>query len=145
MDIDLLKVTITIVLAVLGWLTGHWFTSARARSIKRREFITEYLVNVYRKLDRFAACLISGKGTEESTQDINSAIADIQLFGSVKQIEFAIKIATVMTSSKGVPTQELVELIQHLRCDLRSELGLTPTTKDMVHLNAQFKNSKQNS
>jgi hypothetical protein len=49
MDIDLLKVTITIILAVLGWLIGHRLTSNRSRSIKRREFVTEYLVSAYRK------------------------------------------------------------------------------------------------
>jgi hypothetical protein len=71
-------------------------------------------------------------------QSINSAIADIQLFGSEEQIDLAIKIAMIMSSTKGVPTQDLVALLQHLRSDLRLELDLPPITKGMVHLNVNL-------
>jgi len=142
MNIDLFKVSISIILAISGWLIGHWFTSNRARAIKRRELVTEYLVDVYRKLDRFTVSLISGVATEEVAKDINSAITDIQLFGSDKQIEYAIKIAEKMANHNSVPNQDLKDLIQDLRSDLRSELDLPEITKDVAHLNAQSSSAK---
>jgi len=141
MDTDILKIAVTIALALIGWLAGHWFNSIRARDAKRRELVTSYLIDVYRKLDRFSVCLISGSSTAEIAPDINSAIADIQLFGSERQIEQAIIIAEGMANRSGVPTKELQELTMSLRNNLRVDLGLPETEKNIAHLNVTFRNA----
>ena len=144
MNIDILNVAVTIVLAILGWLFVNWLTSKREINTKRRELVTTYLIDVYRKLDRFTVCLITGKATEQIATDINSAITDIQLFGSKQQIEYAIKISEVIASAGGVPTEDLKTLTVSLRNDLRKELCLPETDRGIAHLNMQFRDTNNN-
>ena len=138
MDFDLLKVIITIALAVLGWVTGHWLNLSRSRVLKRRELKTQYLIDVYRKLDNFISCLVAGSSSKEAISDINSVITDIQLFGSQEQIDMAVKITKVLALDKQVPTEELSNLVQDLRNELRSELSLTKVNTKVAYLNARY-------
>ena len=44
--------SITVTLAVVGWVVGHRFTSARDLKNKRLELRTKYLLDTYLHLDR---------------------------------------------------------------------------------------------
>ncbi|MCB0279419.1 MAG: hypothetical protein KDD94_07955, partial [Calditrichaeota bacterium] len=50
MDIDILKVIVTVIIAVLGWIIGHAFTNRRNKIQKRRDLTVQYLIEVYRVL-----------------------------------------------------------------------------------------------
>lgn len=138
MDISLLKLASGIVIALAGWLVVHRLTLKRTTLAKRQEVVTNYLVDVYRKLDRFAASLISGELSKKDAEDINSAITDIQLFGSVEQINLAVNIAESLTRKKGVKNDDLINLIINLRNNLRKELNLEYVSANIAHLNVSF-------
>ena len=140
MGIDVLKITISVAIAVLGWVVGHWLNSKRDRKLKRRELEVSYLVEVYRNLDQFIAGLVGGQLDKKIAENMNSAISDIQLFGTANQIELAIKITNVLAIEKSVPTPELNELVQALRSDLRRELGLEEIKTKVAYLNMNYEN-----
>jgi hypothetical protein len=103
--------------AVLGWVIAHGLNVARDRSNKRRELITAYLLEAYRRLEAAA-------NREEKTEDqavaFESAIADIQLLGSPTEVE---AISKWLDSHKE---NSIDQVLKYLRDDLRRELGLAP-------------------
>lgn len=118
MDIEYLKVSITIALAVFGWVIGNYFTSKRVLAIKRREIVTEHLINSYRILTNEIA---HREQTLESTEKLENLLSDIQLFGSLEQVNLAKKLACEVAANKQF---ELDPLINKLRDNLRDELNL---------------------
>lgn len=62
---------------------------------------------------------------------LESAIADIQLFGSDRQISLAHKFAGNFVKNKHAL---LDEFLNGLRCDLRKELRLPATPEKIKHL-----------
>ncbi len=47
MVIDYLKIFVTVLLAMFGWVIAHFFTTRRDLASKRRELSTQYLINAY--------------------------------------------------------------------------------------------------
>ena len=47
----IIKLLVTVIVAVVGWIIAHYFTSRRDLSNKRREIQTSYLIDAYRKID----------------------------------------------------------------------------------------------
>jgi len=125
----LLPLLITATVAIGGWVVVHGLTVRRDRANKRRELITQYLVEAYRRLER-----ATGRDDPRTMYDVNAwvcdletSIADIQLFGTPKQVtliqKFAIEFNSNFRSPEGV---SLDELLADLRRELRKELGLEP-------------------
>ncbi len=118
MDIDYLKIFTTIALAAVGWVIAHYFTSQRSVDNKRRDISIEHLINAYRIL-----------ANEVSHRDLNderhlaleNLLTDIQLFGSIEQVDLAKSLADEVASNG---TFELDPLINSLRSDLRNQLKL---------------------
>ena len=79
---------ITIILAVGGWITAHYFTSQRDTQNKKREIRVKFLIEVYQKLENAIQ-----RSPKDVGNDLEKVIADIQLFGSSEQILFSKKIA----------------------------------------------------
>jgi hypothetical protein len=79
MDLDYVKIIVTITLAIFGWVIGHFFTSRRDKQLKRRELSIEYLVNAYRILTNEIS---HRKETVERSQKLENILSDIQLFGT---------------------------------------------------------------
>ena len=119
MDLDYLKIIITIVLAVIGWLIGHYFTAKRDVENKRRELVINHLIEAYRII---ANEVSHREESEERNLKLENLLSDIQLFGSPEQIAIAKKLADDVASG-GV--FELNELIVSLRNDLRKQLNLS--------------------
>ena len=142
MELGLLKIIITVAIAVCGWVLGHWLNSRRDRKLKRRDLKVRYLVEVYRNLDKFIAVLIGAPFNKQVAENMNLAISDIQLFGTPNQIELAVKITNVLAVENSVPTPELNELVQALRTDLRKELGLEESNTKVAYLNMNYENQK---
>jgi hypothetical protein len=116
--LEIFKNSITVIVAVLGWLVGHYFTNKRDRASKRRDVSLQHLINAYRVL---TDDISHRPETIERTNKLESIITDIQLFGSKKQIEL-VKQLVVEVAAGG--EFQLDPLINDLRNDLRKEIGL---------------------
>lgn len=128
---------IAVLVALVGWVIVHTLNGRRDRNNKRRELITQYLVEAYRRLERSTG---HGKnnGVHDAVSfvvDVETSIADIQLFGTPKQVElvrnFAIEFNRSFRTPEGVSIQELLE---DLRRELRRELNLEPVPDSLIHL-----------
>ncbi|AHJ11750.1 hypothetical protein [Sulfurospirillum multivorans] len=119
MELEYLKIIITICLAVIGWLIAHSFTARRDLKNKQRELSTTHLINAYRILTNDVA---NRELTDERKEKLENILADIQLFGSKKQVEFAKNLAITVAEGNQF---ELNPLINSLRNDLRKELNLS--------------------
>jgi hypothetical protein len=111
---------VTTVVAVLGWVIGHRFNANRDRDNKRRELRTKYLIDAYRVI--CARCRVVGKDPTLA-KPIEEALTDIQLFGSPEQITLARDFALAEHRHEII---DMSPLLNSLRRDLRSELGLEP-------------------
>ena len=131
---EILKLSIPVLIAVLGWVAGHWFNSKRDRSQKRRELISRYLLDSYRSLENFSISLAGGvEASEALAAGTTSAISDIQLFGSEAQVKLAVEIADAIEKTGGVYHEALRKLVSSLREDLRAELGLEAVKIPIKH------------
>ena len=118
LDISLIKIIATISIAVLGWIIGHYFTNRRNRIQKRRDLTIEHLIKAYRILTTEIA---HRQETKEGAKKLENILSDIQLFGSLVQVELAKNLIEVVVSGNEF---ELDPLINSLRNDLRKQLGL---------------------
>ena len=111
---------ITTCVAIGGWIVGHRLNIARDRDSKHREIRLEYLIEAYSALENFA-----GRKPPFATDIVESlerAIASIQLFGTKSQID---QLERCFADKRGGGSGDINPVIEKLRADLRSELGLT--------------------
>ena len=112
----LLPLVITAIVAVAGWFIAHRLSADRDRETKRRELRVEYLIDVWRRLEN-----VSARTDDSRNVDLESAVADIQLFGSNRQIELAYQFMEDFVKNGHA---DLDDLLDDLRRDLRHELKL---------------------
>ena len=123
-----IKLLVSIVLAVLGWWGAHYLASLRDLRNKKRELIVQYLVEAYRRLEQ------SGNRDNENKEhisNIESALADIQLFGTQEQVNLASHFMDRINSYDGA---SMNDLLLSLRDSLRKELGLDELSNEMKFL-----------
>ncbi|MES2267936.1 MAG: hypothetical protein V4520_14340 [Bacteroidota bacterium] len=129
---DLIKNFLTIVIAVLGWIIAHHYSSKRDRRNKKREIITAHLIKAYIVL---ANDFTQRELQEETKAKLELLIGELQLFGSQKQIDLAEKLAQDIHSGGRVNFDELVN---DIRNELRNELELQPIQEDIFWI--RYKN-----
>ena len=112
----LIPLLITAIVTIAGWYIVHLFATKRDRKNKQKELRINYLIEAWRKLE-----YASNRKDVNAVEYVEKPIADIQLFGTKKQIELAIKIANELATTRGT---NLIELLTELRQDLRRELNL---------------------
>lgn len=121
------QLAVTLVVAVLGGWSGHHLSMRRDLAGERRKLRVSYLLEAYRRLEGAA----NRGDASRCRPEYESAIADIQLLGSPRQVslarQFAIEIATKRTSS-------LDDLLFDLRQSLRAELELEPVSEKIIFL-----------
>jgi hypothetical protein len=102
-------------------------TAKRDLANKRRELRVRYLIDAYRQLES------AGNRSEPSSKwsELESAIADIQLFGTPNQVEMAQRFADEFAESR---TASLDELLFGLRDTLRAELQLEKVESQIKYL-----------
>jgi hypothetical protein len=109
---------------------------SRDRANKRRELRAQYLIDAYRKLEGTA-----NRGHVEEINEgkaiMESAFADIQLFGSASQVAKAQEFLRQFSANKTV---QMNELLADLRQDLRNELDLDSVSKEVLHLRIRKSN-----
>jgi len=115
-----LTLTLAPLVAVMGWFVGHQFNVYRDRLNKRRDLRVQYLLEAYRRLESAAN---RDHKTEEQAIQFESAVADIQLLGTHKQIDATTKYLRRHASEGGGNIDEVLRL---LRDDLRNELKIPP-------------------
>jgi hypothetical protein len=126
----------TLTAAVIGGLVAHLLTGHRDRMNKRRDKRIDYLIEAYRGLENCAHR--NGNKRNVSAAEfasifgrMESAVADIQLFGSPKQVALAQDFARQFAKNNGASFDEL---LQDLRSDLRRELRLEVVEQPPLHL-----------
>lgn len=118
MNIEYLKISTTIILAVIGWIFAHKYTSKRDVFNKKREIRIEHLINAYRTLAYDVCARTANKKVSEA---LISVLTDVQLFGSTEQIEMA---HVLMDEAASRKPYNLDPLLNSLRNDLRLQLNL---------------------
>lgn len=127
----LLPSCIAAVVVVVGWYVVHYLSARRDQTNKRRDLRVQYLIEAYRRLE-YAG---NRPMTEEIAPEFERAVADIQLFGTPKQVELAQEFA-VGFAQKG--THPLDPLLNELRKELRKELELEPVKPTIKYLRITF-------
>jgi hypothetical protein len=132
-----LSLTVPALVAIAGWLVGHYFNSKRDAANRRKEQVTKFLLDAYRKMEKSA----SARKPELTWDDMESAIADIQLLGSPEQVNLAVDFARQMAAKNVAHPQPL---LKSLRNSLRAELNLPPLESEITHLRFDAVSSNEN-
>jgi len=112
----LVALLIPTLVAVVSWFVGSWLAAKRDRANKRRDLRVEYLIEAYRRL---ATATERKETNAEYFADLDSAIVDVQLFGSADHILAAQKFAKQLAEHRMA---QLSELLASLRDDPREEV-----------------------
>jgi hypothetical protein len=116
-------------------ILGHWLSSVRDKKQRLREMRIKYLIDAYRvftKANRHPRLY-------EIADQLEQAVADIQLFGSPDLIELTKKFTFEMAAHK---TASLDDIQQVIRAYLRKELGEKVIQDKMFWLQITETNSK---
>ena len=113
------QLLVTSLAAAIGWWVAHAFTSRRDIANERRKQRLVYLLEAYRKLE---SCAFPHDPTS-IWNSFETAIADIQLLGTPKQVELAQAVARAVSDNPNEGAS-LNELLFDIRQSLRAELQL---------------------
>ncbi len=122
----LVPLLVTTAIAIAGWFAAHALTTRRDRANKRREQRIGYLIEAYRRLE---SCAHRGDHLEFSKME--SAVADIQLFGTPHQVSLVQALVTEFAAGGGA---SMDALLRDLRRDLRAELRLETVPDKVLHI-----------
>ena len=125
----LLPLLTTTFVAIAGWLAGHTLNARRDLRNKKREIRVQYLLEAYRRLEA-GTCRGSIHGTDFAAP-FESAIADIQLLGTIEQARMAKELATAIAQRRDDASAGT--LLMSLRDALREELNLDLINEKPVH------------
>ena len=116
-------------IVVIGWFISHYFSQKRDSKNKKKEIVLDFLIRTYRILSND----ISNReiNTIDSKYKFECLISDLQLFGSIKQVELAKNIALEMRTNGN---SNLDELINDLRDSLREELNLNKVKGNVEYI-----------
>lgn len=111
-----LQLLATAAVAFMGAWLAHTFAASRDRKNKRRDQRITFLIEAYRRLE-----FVANRPSLTDPKPIESALADIQLFGSLSQIQLARAFVREFANTRSASLDAILEA---LRKDLRAELQL---------------------
>jgi len=120
-----LSLVISVALAIVGWYAVHRLSMNRDQENKRHDMRIRYLLEAYRRLENAA----NRPDLSNYARDLESALADIQLLGSQKQVQLAHEFAVSMAKNS---TASLDRIVADIRDELRRELRLAPLPGGIV-------------
>ncbi len=123
---------ITTTVAIFGWYCAHKLSIKRDRENKKRDLTVSYLIEAYRRIERSA----NRPKTFANDLELESAIADIQLFGTPHQAKLAERFAFEIAENSNAKTDDL---LIDLRKELRRELNLEPVAPEITYLRIENK------
>lgn len=127
--LSLAQIIATALVAVLGWWVVHYLTSRRDARQKLVNLRTERLLRTYDKIERASGGMVD----RETLDNLETAIADLQLLGSLEQVELAQRLARKL-AGQHVGTLDISDVTKSLRDSLRRDLGLKPVKGDIITL-----------
>lgn len=95
---------------------AHFLSKKRDLINKKKEMRIKYLITAWQLLER-----ASNRQDNSLIYDLEKAIADIQLFGSLEQIRLSKELVSTFMKTRTADTSVL---LNELRNDLRKELDL---------------------
>jgi hypothetical protein len=108
--------------AICGWFVVHALNIKRERISKQKEQRILYLIEAYRRLESCAH-----RGDELDISKLESAVADIQLFGTSRQVELVQTFTTKIAADGSASMDDLLQ-------DFRIELKLEPVAAKTMHV-----------
>lgn len=124
---------VTTATAIGGWFIAHALAAARDDRSRRREVRRGFLLEAYRKLEAGAS---RGPLHDSGFADgFESAIADIQLLGTKKQVKMAKELSRAIAT--GAEDASAGPLLLSLRDELRRELDLEALGEAPIHFRLQ--------
>lgn len=127
--------TTAIVAFLAAWL-AHRFAASRDQKNKRRDQRISFLIEAYRRLE-----LVSNRPSLADSQPIESAIADIQLFGSPNQVRL---VQDFVSQFAATGNGSLDAILAEVRKDLRAELQLERVPDKLLYLRFPQKPDNKN-
>jgi hypothetical protein len=118
---------VTFIVSALGWWVAHALSSRRDVANERRKLRVSYLLEAYRKLEGAA----NPTNPTSKRDQLEAAIADIQLLGSPSQVKMASEFANEISQNGGA---SLNDLLFDLRDSLRLELQLEKVNEKVIFL-----------
>lgn len=121
---------------IASWYAINRYNVSRDVENKKREIKTEYLIKAYRAIEKNSGypTMDLSQATEKDikrTEDLEQAVADIQLFGSIYQIREVRKACIESEPKQDISDPNLIkltwradELLLDIRRELRKELLL---------------------
>jgi hypothetical protein len=128
---------VTALVVIIGWYVVHCFSMARDVANKQRELQVQYLIEAYRRLEYVSNR--EGGVTPNLVPEFERSIADVQLFGSPKQVQLAREFAKNFARDGNA---SLDSLLNELRNALRKELNLAPVEPGITFLRMTFEKRK---
>lgn len=95
------------IITVIGWIVVYILAIRKNTQIKKKEVTIEYLIQAWGKLEK-----ASNRKDNRYNTEIETAIADIQLFGTKQQIELAQQFAEEIARNKESSALELLILLR---------------------------------
>lgn len=124
MDLPLISIAVSIILAVLGWVSAHYLTSRRDQANKRRDIRLDRLLKCY---DALAKDIAHRNMGDKQKLEFENALTELQLIGTEKLIELA-STFRVDDQTNG----SILPIVETLRTEIRTEIGLPATNKDFM-------------
>jgi hypothetical protein len=135
MEINNIEIIIGALVAISGWFIGYFLTNKRNRKQKKIDISVNYLIEAYRTMSQEIAP-ITWVFANKDRKVLQKILSDIQLFGTLDQINLAEKIIKEIDKGGEV---EFTTIINNLRDELREQLGLEQTN-NKVSILRFFKN-----
>lgn len=116
---EYIKIIVAILVALVGWVVAHKFTSKRDLDNKKRESILSLTTECYRAISAYMA----DPGKEEGLLNLTDALIKVQCFGSKEQIDMAKRSLQSIASPRN-SVEGLGDLLTSLRNSFRKDLGI---------------------
>ena len=112
---------------IVGAILGNWLSSRRERKHRLQEQRIQYLINAYRAFSKAN----HHPHLHEVADDLEQAVADIQLLGSPELISLAQRFSEEMGQKQEAGLDDVLFTI---RRELRKELGEKPVSGKIIWL-----------
>ena len=127
LSISLLQVLISALVALLVVALTHGLTSYRDRQNQRSAQRIDYLISAYHAFTKVS----NNPRLYEVAEEVEQAVADVQIFGSPEQVRLVRQFAADLSSAGGA---SLNDLLIELRDSLRKELKAEPLASKHIWL-----------
>jgi hypothetical protein len=118
-SLEVAKIFVAVALAAFGWVVVHIFNSQRDLKNRLLELRLQRLYEAFINLYNF----IGEHVTPESVSSFQRALADIQLYGTKQQVEYAQRLQSQLAQSSN-GNLDIADLLTVLRDSIRSDLNL---------------------